>query len=104
MILLLDFDDGIPEDLYERIRVVSRLYSFRVLSLCYSRSTNGGWHVRVDATSRASMMRIVLLQSLLGSDWRREAYMGLRAMRWRDVPPMWRTRANVLYSHHRRAK
>lgn len=84
-----------------RLAFVARCHRVGVAFVRYER-TRRGWHVVVGLTTRVSFARVVLLQSLLGSDWKRETFNSRRASAWRHVPPFWRQRANVLYRRHYR--
>lgn len=101
--LKLDFDsDEIPTDFMDRLRMLVRLHLLRVLAVGYTR-TRHGWHVRILLSRRVGFLRLVAFQAILGSDWKREAFNSRRATKWRDVPPFWRQRANVLYRRHYRS-
>lgn len=64
--------------------------------------TRRGWHVVVQVRRRLSAQRVVMVQALLGSDWKRELFNSARVFRTRHVPPMWRDRWNVLFTRHQR--
>lgn len=95
----LDYDGRLPARLLNRIGLVCRVHRLPVLAVSVA-PTRHGFHVTVVVRGRVSAMRLVLLQSLLGSDWKRELYNSRRAMAWRHVPAFWRNRANVLYKRH----
>lgn len=97
--LKVDYDGRIPARCLERVAVVCRVHRLRVVAVAFRRTAHG-YHMTVEATGRVSFMRQVLIQSLLGSDWKREMYNSRRAVAWRNVPPFWRARANVLYTRH----
>lgn len=100
--LKCDFDrERLPNDLAWRIRAVCATQRLTVHHIRYDR-TRHGWHVVVTVSGRVSFARQVLLQALLGSDWKRENFNAGRARVWRHVPAFWRERANVLYSRHDR--
>jgi len=100
--LKLDFDGPVPADLLDRMMFVLRVHRLRVD--CWSlRRTRHGWHVCIDTPRRVAFARVVLLQALLGSDWKRETFNSRRAIAWRHVPAFWRRRANVLYRRHDRS-
>jgi hypothetical protein len=46
------------------------------------------------------LARVITLQAVLGSDWKREAFNSARVIRTRNVPAFWRRRLNVLYVRH----
>jgi hypothetical protein len=99
--LLCDFDGRLPRDLWKRIEMVARFHRFRVLGVGVGYSGSGkGFHVVVVTNKRLSPMRVVCLQAIIGSDWKRELFNSRRAAAWRRVPRFWRSRGNVLYSRH----
>jgi hypothetical protein len=99
--LLLDFDGRLPRDLWTRLEMVARFHCVRVLAAGVGPSGSGkGFHVVVILNKRMSFMRIVALQAILGSDWKRELFNSRRAAAWRRVPRFWRNRGNVLYRRH----
>lgn len=101
--LKLDFDsERLPEDFVDRLGMLVRLFNLRIVATSYCR-TRHGWHVVVLVNRSCSFLRVVAFQVLLGSDWKREAFNLRRATKWRDVPPFWRERANVLYRRHYRS-
>lgn len=84
-----------------RLTFVARVHRLAVRFIRYVR-TRRGWHVVIGVAGRVSMVRVILLQALLGSDWKRESFNSRRALAWRHVPAFWRVRANVLYTRHAR--
>ena len=101
--LKLDFDNArFPTDFMDRLGLLSRLHSLHVEAIAYNRTVRG-WHVRVRVRGRVGFLRCVALQSILGSDWKREAFNSRRALAWRTTPKFWRERANVLYRRHSRS-
>lgn len=96
-----DYDGALPRDLSKRIALVCRAHGLRV-EVVRIRKTVRGWHVRITVRRRVAFWRVVLVQALLGSDWKRELYNSRRAIAWRSVPAFWRDRANVLYVRHHR--
>lgn len=101
-ILKLDFDGRIPRDFPRRVQFVTRIHRLRVVLMRIDK-TRRGFHVLLYVTRRIAFARVVLLQSLLGSDWKRETFNSRRAVAWRNVPAFWRDRANVLYNRHYRS-
>jgi hypothetical protein len=97
--LKVDYDGRIPARCLERVAVVCRVHRVRVVGVAFRRTAHG-YHMTVDVAGRVSFARQVVLQLLLGSDWKREMYNSRRAVAWRNVPPFWRGRANVLYIRH----
>lgn len=99
--LLCDFDGALPRGVWTRIEMAVRLHRLNVYGVSVERSGSGkGWHVVVVCGKRLAPMRVVALQAIIGSDWKRELYNSRRAAAWRRVPGFWRKRANVLYSRH----
>lgn len=96
-----DFDGAMPRDLAWRIRFALGAHGLRPLWRC-DRRTIHGWHVVIAVAGRVALWRVILLQAVLGSDWKREVYNSARVAHWRRVPPMWRSRINVLYLRHYR--
>lgn len=85
-------------------RIATLCAAHRLTVECISiRRTQRGWHVTIDVRQRVAFWRVVLLQALLGSDWKRELFNSRRAVAWRNVPQFWRDRANVLYVRHYRS-
>lgn len=97
----LDFDGRFPRDFARRLAFVTRLHRLRVVLERIDR-TEHGWHVLLYVRRRLAYSRTVLLQALLGSDWKRETFNSRRANVWRYVPAFWRSRGNVLYTRHYR--
>lgn len=81
--------------------MLARVHGLHVECIRIDR-TRHGYHIIIAVRGRVSMARVVLFQSLLGSDWKREMFNSRRAAAWRRVPAFWRTRANVLYQRHYR--
>lgn len=100
--LKCDFDTTIPRAFMARVAFVCRVQRCSVLWL-EVHATRRGYHVIIVVRGRISFQRVVLIQALLGSDWKRELFNSRRATAWRNVPAFWRNRANVLYSRHHRS-
>lgn len=100
-VLKCDFDGRIPAAFVSRVAFVCRMHRVRVQWL-EVHATRRGYHVVIHVRGRVTFWRVVMLQALLGSDWKRELFNSRRAMAWRDVPGFWRDRANVLYQRHYR--
>jgi len=101
-VIMCDYDGKIPARLIRRIRWV--LYVAVACRAEWVRidRTRRGYHVCIRVNRNLSMLRVILVQALLGSDWRRETFNARRASRMRYVGPFWRERVNTLYySHHR---
>lgn len=99
--LKCDYDGAIPRDFNQRLEMVARYQRLRVVYVSVELSGSGkGYHVCVGVSGRVSFLRVVLVQALLGSDWKRELFNSRRALAWRHVPEFWRNRANVLYKRH----
>lgn len=97
--LKCDYDGSLPDDLQQRLIAVVAAHRLTVDCVSYYR-TRRGWHVEVIVRQRVAFWRVVLVQCLLGSDWKRELFNSRRAMAWRNVPQFWRSRANVFYKRH----
>jgi hypothetical protein len=95
----LDYDGLFPRDFAMRVDMVLRVQRLRATWVRIDRTAHG-WHVVVFVRGRCSPTRLILIQALMGSDWKRELFNSRRVLAWRHVPPFWRTRANVLYSRH----
>jgi hypothetical protein len=97
-----DYDGRIPADVSQRLQMVVRVERLRVQYVRFDR-TRHGYHMVVAVSNRLSPYRLVMIQLLLGSDWKREAFNAQRVKRLRDLPAFWRARWNVLYhTHYRR--
>lgn len=96
--LKCDYDGTIPRDVWARLEMIARLHRLPVEWVRIDR-TRHGYHMTIRIRRRVAMRRVILLQAVLGSDWKREAFNSARA--WRaNVPAFWRRRFNVLYSRH----
>jgi hypothetical protein len=101
-LLMCDYDrPTLPRDWWKRVQIVLRHQRVTVSWVRVDRTTNG-WHVVIACNARMSMMRVVALQAVLGSDWKRENFNIQRATIARRLPPFWRERSNVLYHRHYR--
>lgn len=100
--LKCDFDGPLPVDFDKRVGMVVRLSNLGTPVAIRIDRTRRGYHVVIMVRRRVAFWRVVLLQALIGSDWKRELFNSRRATAWRHVPAFWRTRANVLYSRHRK--
>jgi hypothetical protein len=100
--LKLDFDGRVPRDYADRLAFVTRVHRLRVLVERIDR-TRHGYHVVLVVAGVVAFWRVVVIQSLLGSDWKRETFNSRRAIAWRNVPAFWRDRGNVLYVRHYRS-
>lgn len=100
-VLKLDYDGSFPRDFDKRLALVARVHHLSIALVRIDR-TRHGYHALVWVRQRVSFARVVLLQSVLGSDWKRELFNSRRANAWRALPLFWRERANVLYQRHYR--
>lgn len=96
---MVDYDTDIPRDFDVRLRAIVAGHRLTVERVGIFR-THRGYHVAIAVRNRIGFTRCVLLQALLGSDWKRELFNSRRALAWRHVPAFWRDRANVLYQRH----
>lgn len=101
-ILKVDYDGVIPRDFDMRLSLIRRIHRLSFVVVRIDR-TRHGYHVTVVVRQRVAFWRVILLQALLGSDWKRELFNSRRAIAWRRVPAFWRERANVLYQRHYRS-
>jgi hypothetical protein len=100
--LKLDYDGAFPRDFDARLALVCRVHRLAPVVVRIDR-TRHGYHVVIVVRQRIAFTRVVLLQAVLGSDWKRELFNSRRALAWRHVPAFWRDRANVLYGRHHRS-
>lgn len=98
VLILVDYDGDIPTDVWKRLEMVSRVQQLRVRWVRFDR-TKHGYHMIVNVANRLGFMRTILIQALLGSDWKRETFNSRRALA-RHIPKFWRERRNVLYVRH----
>lgn len=98
-----DYDGDVPADVWARVQMIARLHRLRVEFVRTDR-TRRGYHVVIAVRGRVALWRVVLLQAVLGSDWKREAYNSARVTSMRAIPPFWRKRLNVLYARHYRGQ
>jgi hypothetical protein len=97
-----DYDGArLPPGWWQRVGMACRFHGLRVEYVRIDRTRNG-WHVVIAVKQRVALMRLVLVQALCGSDWKRELFNSRRALVFRHTSPFWRKRANVLYSRHLR--
>lgn len=102
-VILLDYDGKVPAKFLARVRWVLRVaVGTRPVWVRQDR-TRHGWHFVIAVARTLSPQRVVLVQSLLGSDWRRETFNARRVARLPYVLPLWRSRYNVLYDCHFRS-
>jgi hypothetical protein len=99
--LRCDYDGYVPRNMGQRLEMLARLHRLRVVWYRLDR-TRHGYHLIVKLSTRVSLARVILLQALLGSDWKREAFNSARILNARNVPLYWRQRVNVLYLRHYR--
>ncbi|MGI8966679.1 MAG: hypothetical protein ACR2H1_11405 [Limisphaerales bacterium] len=104
-VLKLDFDSHkIVPELWTRLPFIIAKLELDIICASYSYSPSGrGMHVVIYLNEMLTPNQIVFLQSLLGSDWRRETFNYIRAQAVGDAPAFWRTRWNVLYADKVRA-
>jgi len=95
-ILKLDFDRSTHPPIRRLVRLLDRA-GYRAVSMGFRRSPSGtGWHVWVVTTpAPKSLIEVVALQAILGSDPWREAVTLYRAER--STTPLLKKMANVLY-------
>lgn len=99
-LLKLDYDGRqFPPNWMERLGFVARENRLAILWVRIDR-TKRGWHLTAQLSKRVAPLRLVLLQALCGSDYRRETFNGVRAGRLNGVNPFWRERFNQLFTEH----
>lgn len=98
-LLYLDFDGVLPSDIVARVTWCCRLWQWPIEAVRIDK-TRHGWHVVVGLRVKVRAPLIVAAQAILGSDYKRESYNLMRVQNLAHVPPFWRERWNVLYSHH----
>lgn len=107
--ILCDYDGEIPSDVWDRLEMVARIEKLRIRYVRFDR-TRHDYHMIVACSDFArkhgswmSPERLVALQAILGSDWKREAFNLHRVRNLKDFPAFWHSRWNVLYhTHYRR--
>lgn len=97
----MDIDGRLPAGICERVAWLAWLLKVRISEM-YIRRTAHGWHLLVRIGGTMQPAAIVAAQAILGSDPHREAFNLMRVRALRRVPRYWRTRWNVLYTHHYR--
>ena len=97
--LYLDFDGPVPKGLIDRIVWTTKLWRWKLEAVRFDRTRNG-WHVIVGVRKRLDPPVVVAAQAILGSDYKRETFNLMRVQGLANIPPYWRERWNVLYSHH----
>ena len=101
--ILVDYDGEIPDDMEKRSVMVVHVLNLTLLSLRIDK-TRHGWHLILVVRERITLARVIAIQAILGSDWKRELF-NLQRERHRGVPKFWKSRRNVLYHiHHRSVK
>lgn len=96
------FQRVLPVELVGRVEWVLRHLRLTPDYILVERTARG-CHVTVKLTRKIAPLRVVVLQLLLGSDYRREAYNAGRVSAYRHVSRFWRERGNVLYQRHKRS-
>lgn len=87
--------DG-PLENTERVWWVLRMLRCSVRYVSYRR-TRRGWHVEVEVARRLHPWRVIAIQAILGSDYRRETFNLRRTARWSELPAVARDHWNVLF-------
>lgn len=101
-LLKIDYDRAIPRDFDKRLALMQRVQRLRFVLVRIDK-TRRGYHVVIVVRQRLAFWRVVLLQAVMGSDWKRELFNSRRVNAWRALPAFWRERANVLYVRHYRS-
>lgn len=99
-VLLLDYDTVAEAGLVSRrLPLVIWQTGIRVKAVAYMYSSSGkGLHVIVYLRDWLPAFQVVVLQAILGSDWKRETFNLVRVRNLRRTRAFWRQRWNVLYS------
>lgn len=92
----VDIDGRLPASISDKVHWVFGIMKLRVLWYSFYR-TNRGWHLEIETARRVHPWRIVALQAILGSDYRRELFNLRRTGNWRNLPAVARERWNVLF-------
>lgn len=95
--LKVDLDGTLPRDLDERLHWCLRIMGVRV-EWWSVRRTRRGWHVEVELRGRLHPWKVVALQAILGSDYRRETFNLRRVWNWRGLDSAARKHWNVLFT------
>lgn len=98
-LLYLDFDGAFPARFMDRVTWCARVWRWSLVAVRIDKTRNG-WHVVVGVAESVEPALVVAAQSILGSDYKREAFNLMRVQSLPHVSPFWRERWNVLYSHH----
>lgn len=93
----VDIDGRLPEEIGERIVWVLRTMKLPVRSVSYRR-TRHGWHVEIEIARQMHPWRVIAIQAVLGSDYRRETFNLRRTSQWSRLPAVARKHWNVLFS------
>lgn len=94
----VDIDGKLPDDIDDRLWWILTTLQWPVAHVSYYR-TKAGWHIEVHVSRRVHPWRVVAVQAILGSDYRRETFNLRRTARWRDLPAVARARWNVLFTN-----
>lgn len=92
----VDIDGPLPADVGYRVAWVMQTLAVPVAWWSVYR-TRRGWHIEVEVKRRWHPWRVIAVQAILGSDWRRETYNLRRVAAWRALPGFARRRWNVLF-------
>lgn len=95
--LKIDLDGTLPRDIDERVHWCLRVMGVRV-EWWSVRKTRRGWHVEVELRGRLHPWKVVALQAILGSDYRRETFNLRRVWNWRGLDSAARKHWNVLFT------
>jgi hypothetical protein len=92
----VDLDGALPRDMDDKINWAMQTLRWPIVWYSYYRTQNG-WHLEIETSKRVHVWRIVALQAILGSDYRRELFNLRRTGNWRRLSAFARERANVLF-------
>ena len=76
----------IPDEFHDRLELAEDLGLVDRFSDRGSRSKSGNWHVTIRASRKLTAVERILLQALLGSDWKREMLSYHRSLHGNTTP------------------
>ena len=92
----VDLDGRLPRDIDGKINWAMQTLKWPIEWYSFYRTQNG-WHLEIETPRRVHIWRVVALQAILGSDYRRETFNLRRTGNWRRLSVFARERANVLF-------
>jgi hypothetical protein len=92
----VDIDGKLPQDIGDRVEWVCGTLKLKVRHMSYYR-TRRGWHLIITVSRNLHAWKVIAIQAILGSDYRRETFNLRRTGNWRDLPTNARKKWNVLF-------